>query len=219
MKILIDAHSDNDNKQDAYLVESPQFCPHCSVGIKPHHLYSYTTEKNEMFSCFLCPICEKVFMAMYDMGFDTYNSPYEIYPAAVHAESFAAIIQELSPNFCKIYNESLEAEQRGLKSICGMGYRKALEFLIKDYAILCNREAEETIKRETLGNCIQNRIDNPKIQKLAKASAWIGNDETHYVRKHEDYDITHLKAFIQATVSFIEFELTAFQAAELVEPH
>ena len=35
--------------------------------------------------------------------------------------------------FLTIYNQSLSAEDNNLDQIAGIGYRKALEFLIKDY--------------------------------------------------------------------------------------
>ena len=50
-------------------------------------------------------------------------------------EPLSDIISELSPNFCEIYNQAYIAEQTNLMQICGTGYRKSLEFLIKDYLI------------------------------------------------------------------------------------
>ena len=37
--------------------------------------------------------------------------------------------------FADIYFESLKAEKLGLSEIAGMGFRKAVEFLVKDWAI------------------------------------------------------------------------------------
>lgn len=48
---------------------------------------------------------------------------------------FSDIINEISPGFVKIYNQAHEAEIRLLDDIVGGGYRKALEFLIKDICI------------------------------------------------------------------------------------
>lgn len=62
----------------------------------------------------------------------------------------------------------------------------------------------ESIKSLMLSPCINKYIDNPKIKTLATASTWLGNDETHYVRKHEDYNIEHLKVFISSVAAFIE---------------
>ena len=67
-----------------------------------------------------------------------------------------------------------------------------------------------------LSPCIQNYIDNQRIKNLATASAWIGNDETHYARKHEDYNVKDLLAFIDAIETFINADLSAFEAEKLI---
>ncbi len=97
-----------------------------------------------------------------------------------------------------------------------MGYRKALEFLIKDYAIYRHPENEEDIKTSPLAKCIKEYCDNEKIKDLATACAWIGNDATHYVRINEDYSIPELKAFINAAVTLIEAELSFDEATKLL---
>ena len=67
-----------------------------------------------------------------------------------------------------------------------------------------------------LSKCITNYVDNEKIKTLAKASAWIGNDETHYVRKHQDYNVQDLKRFIKATVAYVEYELSFTEALDFL---
>ena len=139
-----------------------------------------------------------------------------VYPHPDIEKGFSEDIAKLSPNFIKIYHQAEKAENMGLSEICGLGYRKALEFLIKDYGILFHPDDEEKIKNMALSPCINTYIDNPRIKTLATASAWIGNDETHYVRKHEDYNLEHLKIFISATVSFINSELSYLKAEQLL---
>ena len=102
--------------------------------------------------------------------------------------------------------------------IAGIGYRKALEFLVKDYAIKSNPDDEQDISTSPLGSCIKNYIDNEKIRSLAQKSAWIGNDEAHYIRKHEDRDVNDLKKFIKAIVYYISMELTVADA-DSIESH
>jgi len=77
-------------------------------------------------------------------------------------------------------------------------------------------DKEKEIKKELLGDVIKSYVDSPKIKNLAKVSAWIGNDETHYVRKNETLDINDLKKFIEATLHFISYELISDEAEELV---
>ena len=58
-----------------------------------------------------------------------------------------------------------------------------------------------------LSNCIKEYVDDPRIKSLAEKAVWLGNDETHYIRKHEDKDITDMKRFIDAMVYFISMVL------------
>lgn len=124
-------------------------------------------------------------------------------------------VNEKFPEFKTIYCQSLQAESYGLDQISGVGYRKSLEFLIKSYAIHLFPDKENKIKVETLNNTIMNRLDIfPKIQKLAQAATWIGNDETHFVKKHEDKDIESMKKFIKSAATFISADLDADEALE-----
>lgn len=68
-----------------------------------------------------------------------------------------------------------------------------------------------------LSPCIKKYIDNPQIKTLVERSAWIGNDEAHYIRKQTDRDVNDMKAFIKATVYFIGMVLIT-EDAESMEP-
>ena len=149
-------------------------------------------------------------------GYRSTGALLSLSPCSEDKTSFSDKINSLSPNFVEIYHQSEKAENMGLTEICGLGYRKALEFLVKDYAITFNPGDSDTIKRKLLSPCINDHIDNKRIKSLATASAWIGNDETHYIRKHEDYNLGHLKAFISAIVSYIDSELSYLEAESLL---
>jgi hypothetical protein len=57
-----------------------------------------------------------------------------------------------------------------------------------------------------LGNCIAEYVKNDRISQTAARATWLGNDETHYVRKWEDKDVKDLKNLIGLTVRWIEME-------------
>ena len=165
-----------------------------------------------------CPKCKKPFLAYYNDSGDTMAkaTTAELYPKFAKERIFEREISNLSASFVKIYNQAIEAEASELDELAGMGYRKALEFLIKDYCIYKNPNDEETIKKIQLGEVINNYVDSQKIKNLAKISAWIGNDETHYTRKHEELDIEDLKKFIEATVHFVSYDILSDVADTLV---
>jgi len=120
-------------------------------------------------------------------------------------------IRKTSPrcrrSFVAIYGEATAAEARGLKQVAGCGYRKAVEFLIKDFCVKENPADAEAIKTQRLGTVIQERISDPNIKAMAARATWIGNDETHYVRIWTDKDMTDLKALMSLTVSWINTHL------------
>ena len=225
MKKQIQAiHSDNNNCYND-IFDLATSCPICGVRLKPDVISATVLvdeeedeELNKGFILNYCSECNECFISRH-----TYNSYLDIYefdssaPMNYYKQSFSPDIEKLSPDFVSIYNDSLHAESLGMTSICGMGYRKSLEFLVKDFAISNNPDSEQEITKLALAKCIDTYIDNRKLKSLAKASAWLGNDETHYVRKHPKYGIAELKAFINAFVTFIDAELAYANALILLE--
>lgn len=122
-------------------------------------------------------------------------------------------LNKISTEFMEIYRQSLLAEANNLNLIAGIGFRKSIEFLIKDYLIKYCNEPKNTITTLLLGRCIE-KIESPKIKALAKAATWIGNDETHYERRYEDKDISDMKRFIKALSHFLASEVTVIEAIE-----
>ena len=216
--------STTNNERICY--ETVNKCPICNSSIAPVEKSKFFNSDSKMyFFMFECPACNKGFITHYNYTNErkiknniSYNMLKLVnsYPKVPELHQFDENIKKLSSNFCEIFNQAYVAEQMNLNEIAGIGYRKALEFLIKDYCIDKNKEQEEKIKKEPLSQVITNYILSDKIKNLAKASIWIGNDETHYVRKYEDKDIKDLKRFISATVAYITYELIADSAQEFV---
>lgn len=210
-------------------LEIPSQCPCCRTALEANFLNAFHVvadsasnfETGKLFALYFCPKCEECFMAHYsieilDCDYPSRGKLLYLTPYAEAKTEFSKEITDLSPSFVSIYNQSEKAESIGLSEICGLGYRKSLEFLVKDYAIHLHPEDSELIKNKMLSPCIAEYIDNKKIKALSTASAWIGNDEAHYVRKRENYSIEHLKAFIRAVASFIDSDLSYEQALSLL---
>lgn len=174
-------------------------CPCCGSQVVPTYL-CYHIHSGVIFA--QCPVtgCEGLFL-LKDRGDGLSfmkNNP-------LSKQVFSEIINNVSSSFGKIYNEAYAAEQMDLKEVCGVGYRKALEFLIKDYAIQGKDEQTvEKIKKMLLAKCIDDYVDDAMVKAVAKRAVWLGNDETHYVRKWEDKDVQDLKGLIHLTILWIE---------------
>jgi len=192
----------------------PDRCPVCHKYCDPRHHNAWLANKSlqQVFGC-TNNDCQSLFIAYYEYPGDERTEPQRrtylfktVAPISFEERKFPKIINKISPQFSKIYNEAKEAEDIDLENICGAGYRKAIEFLIKDYLINVKKQSKEEIKKKFLGRCIEELIENENIKKCAIRAVWIGNDETHYIRKWEDKDLQDLKDLIDVTLNWIEME-------------
>lgn len=217
----------HDGNSTRVFCEYPNVCPICNKSITPDNKMDYYNLQSKIvYFFFYCPACGECFISSYNFlnKSVTYkmNEYRELalknsYPCIPNKINFDKCIESLSPSFCEIYNQAHASEIYKLSQISGIGYRKALEFLIKDYCCYRNQNDTKKIKAQLLGQVIDNYVDSNKLRKLSKAAIWLGNDETHYIRKFEDKDINDLKRFITATVAFITYELTSDEASDLVD--
>lgn len=188
-------------------------CPFCHKGIQPKFM-SFSRVDNQSVQIFMkCLLCKQNFIANYfcktkAIGREYYHLRSIPSPQKNTPRKFDKIIEDISQDFVNIYQQSEQAEKEDLIKICGMGYRKALEFLIKDYIIskLSAEPEKEKIKEKKLGKCIEENIQDPRIKEMAKRANWLGNDETHYVKKYEGKDLIDLKKLIELTIHFISME-------------
>ncbi len=214
----------NSSSNISFLTEEINECPLCKKAIKPVCLNMFHLERTSpylMHGHFLCTSCQRSFVADYKVHLDkneyVSSGPTNIGPISYREESFDDNVKAMSPQFAKIYNQALAAETYNLDEIAGLGYRKSLEFLVKDFAIHTHPSESDKIKSMTLSQCITKYINSTNIATLATRSAWIGNDEAHYIRKQESRDVQDMKKFIKATVYFISMILIT-EDAESIEP-
>lgn len=207
---------------------TPNECPICHSALEPIIFGGSIDgeEANATLSVHCgCRRCNHSFLARYQIVEIDLRNPYKsMYfsnfirsePIKTRLISFGEHIESVSPSFVEIYNQAKKAEDNMLTHLCGIGYRKALEFLIKDFAINCHPDDSKKISEMSLSQCIENYINHQKLHDVAKAASWLGNDETHYTRKHVNYDINDLKIFIEATVNYINIELISIKASNLI---
>lgn len=208
-------------------VDIPDICPRCGRDLVPSPLYlghiPFAKTALNYMAVVICPQCNKpvyIDICSPDRSCGSFQEGTVIgcYPP-IQIFDLPKGIGNLYPDFCTIYNQAAVSEARGLSEIYGMAYRRALEFLVKQYALKAFPDSAEAIKSETLMKTI-NRIDNPRIQALAKASAWLGNDQTHLQVKHPEYTVNDIKAFIKSLCYYILMEEEVARAQELInKPH
>ncbi len=192
----------------------PDSCPRCHSNVLPIHRAATADDNGApkhlevVFQC-TRQACGHLFISTYRAGalsragqhnFEFVSSaPLSPKPVEVSAE-----LKAISPTFLDVYNQALAAEAHGLDQLTGIGLRKALEFLVKDFAISEFTDRKQKILSAKLGVCINTYIRDANTRECAKRAAWLGNDETHYLRRWVDRDINDLKILIRLTLNWID---------------
>jgi hypothetical protein len=193
----------------------PNECPICNITMKPIRILGLEDKNKHFQYIFKCSSekCQKLFIASYRRVRDSFKQwkCQTVEPIHYRKEDVDDVIREICPEFESLYNEAKEAELRGLMKIAGMGYRKSLEFLIKDYLIHFKKKDRKEIEKKFLGSCINEDIDNYNLKQIAKRAAWLGNDESHYVREWKDKNIEDLKLLLRLSINLIVDEITTYR--------
>lgn len=210
--------------------EIPEICPHChkEVGFDLCGL-TQGSSINSIRIClavFQCPACKELTVGRYLQNFDRFDKfPYIhsiYYPEAQFKDIFFdQCINNISKDFQNLYNQAAKAEHYGCIDIAGAGYRKATEFLIRDFAKHMHPDKKEAIdKTEAVRNVVKNFLqDFPRLKEASDSALVLGNDETHYSKIYTDYDLSDLKDFINITCTEIAAEIKLRDLKQRKEEH
>lgn len=210
-------------QQHNITVEEIGECPCCHYASSPTYFdgVMFASKANNIpitvFLILYCTRCKNIYIAKYtsETGLDNLKLQF-VYPKQYNSSVFSDEINSLSPEFVSIFNQSSEAEHNpNTQGLAGLGYRKSLEFLIKDYLIKLKHQDKEHTSKLELNKCV-DKLD-ADLQDVARACAWIGNDETHYFKQNPDYNIEDLKIFIQYLVSEIDHECIKAKAKKMIK--
>jgi hypothetical protein len=233
--IQTQAQSHGGQHHPVVLLDEPDTCPLCHRSIHAILLQCQSLgTRNLVQATFRCTshACAELFIATYaPVPAPSLRSPAG--HAHAHGQQYRlqrlaprnpapvatpARVAGVSPTFVEIRNQVAQAEIQGLTQLVGIGLRKGLEFLIKDY--LCSQRPSDAaaIKAATLGACIGQYVDDPRVKAAAQRAAWLGNDETHYVRRWEDRDVTDLNVLITLAVNWIDSHLLTLEYEKGMPP-
>ena len=218
-------------KKRIYLDQVPGECPLCHRVIEPKGVHASFAAiapgaDSVVEVVYRCTgrQCGRLFIARHVFT-STYrnNEPdyrfFEVVPRSPLAPSLPEEVGNVSPRFARIRAQACAAEAYDLSDIAGVGYRKALEFLVKDYCIALHPEEVDDIHKTPLSRCIKDYVDDSNLKTCAQRATWLGNDETHYMRIWKDRDIEDLKTLIKLTVNWVHNSiLTKSYEAEMRPP-
>jgi hypothetical protein len=203
------------NNQGTHYNRPPNICPLCQHAVEPRHLAfslngGFNHADTELQIAFQCvrDECRSMFIGYYRREPSALlagqpflfrrSAPINSTPPPTPHE-----VSAMSSQFVTIRGQAAAADAYGLNEIAGGGYRKALEFLIKDFCISQRPEHSEAIRKAFLAAVIKEYVDDANIKACAERAAWLGNDETHYVKQWGEKDIRDLKVLIELTVNWI----------------
>lgn len=216
-----------DGRTSTLSFQIPNFCPNCGKIVAPivEHITTSNNSDDSHFSIGLLlrcsdENCNHYFELEYAGSNEMYGRNIDDHPVKQSIippidDHLPAEIESVSPIFKKTYDQALKAELIGLDQIAGVGMRKSIEFLVKDYLVNVKGEEEQEIQNLNLSPAIK-KIEFEKLHNLTLAATWIGNDETHYVKKWEDKDISDMKKFIRSASLFISADIDSSEASDMI---
>ena len=197
-----------------YSLEIPNSCPYCHVANSPTKLWGQESRDiddiNITFASWTCGNikCRRVFITQHRLdedekewklsGFLNGFPKGPDWPTPI-LELKCGISSNLNEKpdskFIKTYLQSLVAENKGLDELSGMGYRKSIEYLVKDWAISIYPEKKDEIFHNWLAYVIENFFQGD-LKEILQRATWLGNDQSHYNQVFQDYNINDLKELI-----------------------
>lgn len=193
----------------------PAICPHCSISCDPIIVAkTYCQEKKNDISSpayvlllMACTACHKQIAAVYKVQ-NKQSTFLGMYPQKV-TKFYHEQLQQLSPRFMTMYNQALVAKDAELFDLAAIGYRSALEFLIKDYAINELNEDPKTVKKKRLNDIIVEYLKDVPMVNTADMVRFLGNDAVHYAPKYPQYDFQILDSNMQYFVNHMSAHIAA----------
>lgn len=212
-------------------IEDPNFCPYCHTAIEPKPLYQTRDFQNNRYvTVWSCTYkeCGKTFVAaqknietnkyLFDRFLDGLPKGPSFPKPIIELLDANSVGEEIpvQTKFVKTYLQSLVAESQGLDEIAGMGYRKAIEYLVKDWAIHKFPDDKMKIQKLWLSEIIKNYFDGD-LKEILDRATWLGNDQTHYNKLFDEFNIDHLKELIELIMVELDREFKKRHYIENIE--
>jgi hypothetical protein len=188
--------------------KKPTTCPRCGTGtdgpILDGHKVLYGTSPNcGLILSIQCTHCGHCFLAIYEYESKTSQATYiACLPGPTGAELYQGLVQ-LSPRFEKVHRQAEFAELNGMIDLAAIGYRTALEILIKDYAVQELKEEPDTVANKKLAAAISAYLKQDRLVKTADVVRLLGNDYTHYQKEFPEHDFVILKRYYKIFLDLI----------------
>lgn len=192
----------------------PTLCPHCGIStdavFRDARALPFSSAGGQLhFVSFAwaCTACGRHFVSCHVADKDQSTAALVcVYPpAAPYAPD--PLVQDLSPRFVDLYRQAQAAEDLEAWDVAAMGYRAALEVLLKDYAIRALGRDEKAVARSKLADLIVEVFHEQELVNCADVVRLLGNDYTHFQRRYTDVDFVNIRRYLDLLVSSVAARL------------
>lgn len=200
------------NSSWTFSLQKPMLCPHCNayedgVAISKYY-WNYVDDCYVGVVVYRCTHCNKPYLVTYKIDPKAQRTTFEQFFPAYHAEEYKnERLEKTSPRFIDAYNQALRAEAINDFELAAIGYRHAVECLVKDYAIIeLNKDREEVVRKKLI-DAIGEYLGEKDLVATADVIRILGNDYAHYERKYPEHDFDLLKNYMRIFISLVETKL------------
>lgn len=193
-------------------LEIPSLCPWCHVSFNPNiNVKDHFAEGpiDTFILRYHCTYCTKESIAVIASETGKIRRQQMLYPEQKGTE-FGELLAKLSPRFISLYNSAERSELRGDLDLAGMGYRAALEVLLKDSALDTTEDSASKIAKMNLGQAIKQYYgENPFGMVPADVVRLTANDFVHWDRP-DDFSprqaLDEMKSYLDIFINIVKMQ-------------
>lgn len=193
----------------SFSFQKPAICPHCGLGVDAPIGAKHTTDLNGnilLSATCECTYCHKSFFfaSLYNNSADNLAKNVLIFPSRDFEPFDNENLHKISEQFINMFNQAKQAEFNKNYELAAIGYRAALEILVKDYAVSELKNDKDEVAKKSLFEAIGEYLPVKELISTADVVRILGNDFTHYDRKYPQYDFDLLKSYMNIFMEQIE---------------
>ena len=194
-----------------FTLKKPMLCPICGAFVdstkSDAKAFSEVGDTNMGFVKYRCTHCRKAYVVAYEYDTEAKTTTFRGFFPSLTEVLESKLLIDLSPGFENYYNQAARAEKVGDLELAAIGFRTALECLVKDYAVKeLHKDRNEVIQKKLFG-AISEYLGERDLVATADVVRILGNDYTHYERKYPQHDYEPLKNYLQIFMKLVETKL------------
>lgn len=203
-----------DNDLD-FMLKMPKYCPVCGEKQVPQQVKSFLfpPKKGKQYGsvCYECSSCGNYYIVTYDIVRKEKAGFVGSFCPEIRAPKFYDdVLGKLSSKYLIACQQAMNAEFRGDLELAAIGYRSALECVVKDYAIKeLGKPSEEVVGKSLFAAIGEYLSEQKELLNTADVVRLLGNDYTHYERKYPEYDFDLLKQYFNIFTAFLRMKVSA----------